>query len=89
MGSEPFEPEEADEVLNEIQFDQDGLVQQEGECTNCIIRYTHCIVKCAKFLVRCTYCIVKYTKCIVRHTYCIVQYISCRVRYIYCIVKYT
>ncbi|WAR16235.1 CATR-like protein [Mya arenaria] len=29
MGSEPFEPEEADEVLNEIQFDENGLVHQE------------------------------------------------------------
>jgi len=45
MGSEPFEPEEADEVLNEIQFDPDGLVQQEGEHTKCTVRYKDCIVR--------------------------------------------
>lgn len=30
MGSEPFEPEEADEVINEISFDESGAVSQEG-----------------------------------------------------------
>jgi len=62
MGSEPFEPEEADEVLNEIQFDPDGLVQQEGEYTKCTVRYTQCIVK--------------YTICRVRYTWFILRYIS-------------
>ena len=30
MGSEPFEPEEADEVINEINFDENGTVSQES-----------------------------------------------------------
>ncbi|XP_053382814.1 troponin C-like [Mercenaria mercenaria] len=29
MGSEPFEPEEADEVINEINFDENGTVSQD------------------------------------------------------------
>ncbi|XP_060573066.1 centrin-1-like [Ruditapes philippinarum] len=29
MGSEPFEPEEADEVINEINFDENGTISQE------------------------------------------------------------
>ena len=30
MGSEPFEPEKADEVINEISFDKNGLISQDG-----------------------------------------------------------
>ena len=30
MGSEPLEPEETDEVINEIQFDDSGLILQDG-----------------------------------------------------------
>lgn len=30
MGSEPFEPEEADEVINEISFDENGIISQDG-----------------------------------------------------------
>lgn len=30
MGSEPFEPEEADEVINEITFDEHGTISQES-----------------------------------------------------------
>lgn len=29
MGSEPFEPEEADEVINEISFNENGLISQD------------------------------------------------------------
>ena len=31
MGSEPLEPEETDEVINEISFDESGTISQAGK----------------------------------------------------------
>lgn len=30
MGAEPFEPEEADEVISDITFDEHDLISQDG-----------------------------------------------------------
>ena len=40
MGSEPLDAEEADEVIQEISFDENGFLSQEGRVKSGIFRQT-------------------------------------------------
>lgn len=42
MGSEPLEPEETDEVINEIPFDESGTISQGGKEVSSYSRDVNC-----------------------------------------------